>query len=293
MFTAAAIAAGGPARAADAGTAASADGTSSSPVSDWFAHYYDRVHAAQDSQPHWITPIATVTPRLEQEFRWDELWEHRGDGANLTVSDGGKGLELIPTQSNEILINLPPYQERTLKKPASGLNDWQFLVIKQRFASANEDHGNYIVTGFLGFQAPTGIAKYTNHAWVITPTLAAGKGWGRWDIQSTLGVQLPTSHEDVIGYAILSNTTLQYHWSKYLWPEVEANVTHWSGGQRDGKTQVFLTPGVVLGRFQVTRLTKLIVGVGYQTALSPSMTTKPVVTPAYRQAFILTTRLTF
>ena len=37
---------------------------------------------------------------------------------------------------------------------------------------------------------------------MITPTIAAGKGWGRFDVQSTLGVGLPTSHTETIGHAV-------------------------------------------------------------------------------------------
>ena len=294
----AALAGGTAAGAAAADTAptdADSNGGSgaNNPVSDYLAHYDDHVHAAQASQPHWMTPIATVTPRLEQEFRYDELWEHQGTGADLTIDDGGKGLELIPTESNEVLINLPPYQDRTVKKPAAGFNDWSFLTIKQRFASANEQNGNYILTGFLGFQAPTGIAKFTNNAWMVTPTLAAGKGWGRWDIQATVGVPIPLAHESAVGLSVISNTTLQYHLGKYFWPEIEANLTHWTDGPRADKTQVFVTPGLILGRFQLTPATKFIVGLGYQVAVTPAMTTKPVLTPTYRQAWILTTRLAF
>src|SRR5438105_12027642 len=29
-------------------------------------------NAAKESQPHWMTPVVTVTPRLEQEFRYDQ-----------------------------------------------------------------------------------------------------------------------------------------------------------------------------------------------------------------------------
>jgi hypothetical protein len=273
----------------------SAGGASSpgDPISAYLAHYEEHVHAAQASQPHWMTPVATVTPRLEQEFRYDELWEHQGNGGDLTVDDGGKGLELIPTQTNEVLINLPPYQDRANRRPASGLGDWSFLTIKQRFLSADEAHGNYILTGFLGFQGPTGIAKFTNDAWMVTPTLAAGKGWGNWDIQATVGVPIPLAHERAIGLAIVSNTTLQYHLGKYLWPEIEANLTHWTDGPRADKTQVFVTPGLILGRFQLTRATKFIIGAGYQIAVTPKMTTIPVLTPTWRQAWILTTRLAF
>ncbi|HEX2943327.1 MAG TPA: hypothetical protein VHO91_19900, partial [Rhodopila sp.] len=36
-------------------------------IPDYFAHWFDRVRVAQASQPHWMTPLVTVTPRLEQE----------------------------------------------------------------------------------------------------------------------------------------------------------------------------------------------------------------------------------
>ena len=55
-----------------------------------------------------MTPVATVTPRLEQEFRFDTLHQVTPTG-NVTNLDGGKGLELIPTRNTELLLNLPPY----------------------------------------------------------------------------------------------------------------------------------------------------------------------------------------
>jgi hypothetical protein len=265
----------------------------SAALSDFWADWQARVHEAQDSQPHWITPIATVTPRLEQEFRYDQLWQHSGNGANLSNFDGGKGLELIPTTTNEVLINLPAYEQRTVKKAANGWGDWSFLTIKQRFASANEQHGNYIVSGFLGFQAPTGSSAFTNHAWMITPTLAAGKGWGDFDVQATVGAQLPLSHASTIGTAIVANVTFQDHFARFFWPELEINDTYWSGGLRGGKNQMFLTPGLVLGRFQTSATTKAILGLGYQVAVSPKLVRTPALTPAYQDAWILSLRSAF
>jgi hypothetical protein len=40
-------------------------------LSDWF----NMVSETQAAQPHWITPLATTTPRLEQEFRYDIQWQ--------------------------------------------------------------------------------------------------------------------------------------------------------------------------------------------------------------------------
>ncbi|MDR3407846.1 MAG: hypothetical protein P4L68_05040, partial [Methylovirgula sp.] len=129
-------------------------GTATDPITDYFLHWYDRVHEAQATQPHWMTPIATVTPRLEEEIRYDQQFQVLGTGAQIANFDGGKGLELIPTTMNEILINAPAYEERTIKSPAQGFADWNFLTIKQRIVSAPEDKGNYILTTFVGVQAP-------------------------------------------------------------------------------------------------------------------------------------------
>src|SRR5579875_2996338 len=98
-------------------------------VAEYFADWFDRVERAQASQPHWMTPLVTVTPRLEQEFRYDQYWQHRGDGGNITTFDSGKGLEFIPSLTNEVLINLPPYIQRKTSKPAEGWGDWPFLTV--------------------------------------------------------------------------------------------------------------------------------------------------------------------
>lgn len=262
-------------------------------VADYFDNWFARVKGAQDSQPHWMTPLATVTPRLEEEFRYDQYWERAGNGASIDTFDSGKGLELIPTTTNEVLINLPTYEDRYYKKPAQGWGDWPFLTVKQRLLSSPEDQGNYIVSAFLGVQAPSGNAAYTNHSWLVTPTIAGGMGWGDFDIQATTGVAIPLRETRVIGYAISTNVALQYHWAQYFWPEIEANNTYWSGGQRDGKDQMFLTPGLILGRFEVAEHARLIIGAGYQFAVSPMKTTVPVLTPTYDHSWLMSARVAF
>lgn len=268
-------------------------GPTNNPIEDYFLHWYDRVKEAQATQPHWMTPIATVTPRLEEEFRYDQSFEQLGNGAEVTNFDGGKGLELIPTTMNEVLLNLPNYEERYVKSPGYGFADWNFLTIKQRIISAPEDQGNYIVTTFLGFQAPTGVPVFTNKAWVITPTLAGGKGFGDFDIQATMGVQVPTALESVIGTALVTNVALQYHFAEYFWPEVEFNDTYWFDGQRANLNQLFITPGIVFGRFPIGNRVKAIFGIGYQVAVTPPIKTTPVLTPTYDHAVLLTGRLAF
>ncbi len=267
-------------------------GGSSSDGGGYFENWFARVEEAQASQPHWMTPLATVTPRLEQEFRYDQYWERLGSGASVQTLDSGKGLELIPTTTNEVLINLPTYEDRHYKKPAQGWGDWPFLTVKQRLLSSPEDQGNYILAAFLGVQAPSGNAAFTNHAWMITPTLAGGMGWGDLDIQATIGAPVPLRDESIIGTSIVTNVAFQYHFSQYFWPEIEVNDTFWTDGEGQGKNQMFLTPGLILGRFPLAGWTKVIIGAGYQFAVEPSVTTKtPVLTPTYDHAWLFSARL--
>ena len=225
---------GGVAKAADA----TRDNNSIAPsnwepsfIQDWF----DRVDAAQASQPHWMTPLVTVTPRLEEEVRYDQLWQTLGNGATIDNYGGGKGLELIPTTTNEVILNVPPYMVRSNVKPESGFGDWPVALIKQRILSANEEDGNYILTAFLAASAPTGIPPYTNKAWLTTPTIAGGVGYGDFDIQGTFGVSFLTGNASVLGTAVASSIAVQYHFAKYFWPEIELNDTCWSGGLRRGE----------------------------------------------------------
>src|SRR5438876_9472890 len=85
---------------------------------DYFRNWFARVDKSQEEQPHWMTPIVTVTPRLEQEIREDFLWQPRPNGDYLTNYGGQKGLELIPTDDTEIIIGIPTYQMlRSSKMP--------------------------------------------------------------------------------------------------------------------------------------------------------------------------------
>ncbi len=280
-------------------------------IDDYIKTWQDRVQQAKDSQPHWITPLATITPRLEQEFRYDQTWQNTQNGATTANFFNGKGLELIPTTTDEILLNVPNVSDRhtfwtstwtkqyrgapVAPPEVSGLNDWPFLTIKHRFLSANEENGNYILSGFLGFQAP--IASPTiipNHAWLITPTIAGGKGWGNFDIQATLGVPIPTSNLRNIGVSILTNVTFQYHLAEHLWPELELNDIYWTSGPRAGRNQLVLTPGIIFGRFALNKYSNFIIGVGYQVAVSPSpVVLQPLVTPIYNHGWLISSRVTF
>ena len=257
-----------PGRAdADPAAASPASGSDSSHDA-WFA----TSDAAKEAQPHWMTPVVTVTSRLEQEYRYDQSWQNRPNFVDLTSYGGGKGIEVIPTLNTELIIGVPAYQTRnTTKGKVEGWAD-ETLLLKYRLLAANEETGNYIVTGFMGFSAPSGSGAFTNHTAIYTPTIAAGKGWGSrdmgFDLQSTLGIALPNSQAKTLGMPVTWNTALQAHVFSKLWPEVEANYSHFHGGPNDGKNQLALTAGVVAGRFAVTRRIRLILGGGYQKTVS-------------------------
>jgi len=246
---------------------------------DWF----ERSNQAKADQPHWMTPLVTVTPRLEQELRTDFLVETTAAGEELVNYGNGKGLELIPNERVELLFNVPPYLEHN-NKSHDGFGDVSF-VGKHRIMSANEEHGSYIFTVFLAGSVPTG--SYSNGARgaVITPTIAGGKGWGRFDFQSTLGAGLPVSHENTIGHAIAWNTALQYHVIPKLWPEVEINSTFWKDGTMDGRKQTFVTPGIIFGRFHLRGRVAMAFGAGVQIATTHFHT--------YNHAGVFTVRFPF
>jgi len=69
----------------------------------------DMVSATQAEQPHWITPLATTTPRLEQEFRYDTQWQTYNNGVTTDSYGVSKGLEIIPATNFEVILAVPPY----------------------------------------------------------------------------------------------------------------------------------------------------------------------------------------
>ena len=272
--------------------------------------WLDMVSATQAAQPNWMTPLVTVTPRLEQELRADFYDQQNGTGSQGNGQridnyggPGGFRVEFIPAYNVELIVAAPPYETASGPKgDAWGWGDYPLFLAKYRFLSANRDNGDYIVTGFFQMtEALNTEGKISNHVLTAQPTLAAGKGWGDFDVQSTLSVQIPVQghgspgdtpemNRQAFGDPILWNTAFQYHFMQYFWPELEVNYEYWPNGEHVGLTQVLLTPGIILGRFKIgqdtaTRPINLIVGAGYQMAV----TSNPVV----KNNFVATARITF
>ena len=119
----------------------------------------------------------------------------QGNSQNI-ISYGGPGgirLEFIPAYNWEVIVATPPCATASGPKgSAEGWGDWPAFLVKYRLLSANKDNGDYIVTAFFQMSDPLGTpGQISNNVLTAQPTIAFGKGWGDFDIQSTVSVQIP------------------------------------------------------------------------------------------------------
>lgn len=270
-------------------TTANALPTGNTFIDSWLA----MVTATQNAQPHWMTPLITVTPRLEQEIRVDYDFMNQGNGSHINSYGGGKGLEFIPSWDTEVILGFPPdEEERTAAgKYLSGWGDYPAMLLKYRIVSANEQNGNYIVTAFLQTSEPTGFNTISTNVYTIQPTLAFGWGFGDFDFQATVSEAFavatvgPPATLTAFGNPFLANLTLQYHFAQYFWPELEFNYEYWPFGTHADLSQLMITPGIIFGRFTLGGRVNLIWGAGYQFAVTEN--------PVTRNNWVVTTRITF
>ena len=221
----------------------------------------------QANQPDWLSPLATTSGRLKQELRYD-LWDQPSTPGNRTYQFGGnKGLEFITSSRTQVLFGVPTYTLVSPSGPPGGFGDLP-LQLKFRISSAERSEGNYLVTFILAATAPTGSHRYGTGNGVLTPTIAAGKGWGRFDVQSTFGANLPTGNTARIGRQLQWNAAFQYRAAWKLWPELELNSTFYKTGPHAGEQQVFLTPGLGFGRVQLRRGLRFSSAAGMQIAVT-------------------------
>ena len=255
---------------------------------NFYERLEDRTSATQARQPRWAVPVFSPYAMLIQVFRAD--FDRQIAPARTSTWNYGssKGINIIPFANTEIDVYYPPYiQHNTTAK--DGFGDMTFLG-KYRIATGNAEHGNYLLSALVIATIPTGSYKNGSTDATVNPTLAGGKGFGKFDVQSTLGATLPTGDTTKLGRPVLWNATAQYKLGKYLWPEVGSNATFYHGGANDGKVQEFVTPGLVFSKYKLrphaakSRLA-LAAGAGEQIATSGFHT--------YNHQLILTTRFLF
>ena len=220
----------------------------------------------ESSEPNWLSPLATTSGRIKDEFRYD-IGTQTVTGGSVASFGGNKGLEFIAALRVQLLLGIPPYTDHSTPSPSNGFGDLP-LMLKFRIAAANASKGDYLVTFLLSATAPTAARPKGAGEAVLTPTLALGKGWRQFDAQTTLGVNLPAAETQRLGRQILWNTTFQYRADWKLWPELEANSTFYEQGSNAGKTQTLLTPGLGFGRVHLFGGLRFSIAAGEQIAVT-------------------------
>jgi hypothetical protein len=251
----------------DASNLNDTSGSDSHQQDDWLHSWMRKVDGARASQPHFVSPIVTTHVLLVQQYRYDMSWQQDPSGGTVTSNYGAsRGLEIIPTTRLEVGIFPPGYLVHQSKTP-DGFGDlsWQ---VKFRAFSATEGKGDYFVGFFLGGSFPTGATPNGLGHTVLSPTFAAAKGLASWDIQTTIGANLPATGANLLGRMIVFNTAVNYKIKGKIWPMLEQNSIFWSGGTLDGKKEVFLTPGLVLGSLPLAERLHLTIGGGVQIAVT-------------------------
>jgi Putative MetA-pathway of phenol degradation len=255
--------------------------------SGFFTSWENRVRDTLSQQPSWPIPLVTASSGLLQVFRTDFVRQITPAGNDTWNYGNTKGFNVVPWYKVEFDALIPPYiQHNSAAK--DGFGDFSMLV-KYRLAAANEAHGNYSLSVSLAGTLPTGSYKNGSLAATISPTVCAGKGFGRLDVQSTLGAILPAGDTAKLGRVVVWNTALQYRIGKFFWPEIEDNATFYHGGAHDGRAQNFVTPGLMLSKFKLGRDPRnrlaLIFGGGMQIATTQFHT--------YNHGLVLTARMLF
>jgi hypothetical protein len=264
--------------------------STSSKSGNFYARWSAQTNAIQAKQPAWAVPLVTTYTGLFQVVRTDVLRQIAPARTDTWNFDNSKGVNFITPGNLEFDIDLPPYIEHN-SAAVDGWGDFSFLA-KYRIASGNPEHGTYNLSVWALTTVPTGQAKNGSTNASVQPNLGVGKGFGRMDIQSALGATLPTGTPatTTAGRPVVWNAVMQYRIGKVFWPELESNATFYKGGTNDGKTQEFVTPGMIVGRCALRPAEKqsrpgLAFGAGMQIATSHYH--------AYNHSLILTARWIF
>jgi hypothetical protein len=259
-------------------------------VGNFYAQWSAQTNRIQSKQPAWPPPLVTTYTELFQVIRTDIVRQIAPARTDTWNFDNSKGVSFITPGNMQFDINLPPYIEHNTTA-VDGWGDFSFLA-KVRIASGNAQHGTFSLTAWALTTVPTGQAKNGSTNASVAPTVGGGKGFGNFDVQSTIGATIPTGTpaSTTAGRPVVWNTAAQYRIHKIFWPELESNATYYKGGTNDGKTQEFITPGILIGKCGLHPADKasrpgLAFGAGMQIATSKFH--------SYNHSLILTTRWIF
>jgi hypothetical protein len=246
-----------------------------------------RVNKTVSEQPAWLVPVATPPSGLVQLARFDAIRQTTSTHTETWIYGNSKGFDLIPWYKTEVDVTLPSYIEHN-SKVRDGAGDWLMLA-KYRFFAAVPKHGDYSFSASLNGTLPTASYKNGSSDGSIAPALYGGKGFRRFDAQSSVAITFPTGHTSRSGRPIAWNTVAQYMAPRLFWPEVEYNSTFYRGGPNDGRIQAFVTPGLMISKIKFSHGSNsrlaFIFGGGMQIATSEFH--------SYNHAVIATGRISF
>jgi hypothetical protein len=202
----------------------------------FFAHNYEMTKL----QPNWPTPLVESDPRLTQYYRFAFSNEYTAAGTHTVNYGNARGGGIVAF--NRIQVDwLPPSYIQHNSTAVDGFGDTAVLV-KFRIASANAEHGNYILTAILNHTfASSSKNGAATDSW--NPTLAGGIGFLRhFSVESSLGGAMPTGKIAAQGRSITWNSLVYDHITPHVFLELENNATFYFAGSHDGKMQNFVTP---------------------------------------------------
>jgi hypothetical protein len=236
--------------------------------------FYERFRAHNaamtEVQPTWMGPLIQMDSRLTQSARFSFSNSYTPAGTHTVNYGNYHTLGLLFGDRVQLNLIAPPYIQNNTPAMKDGFGDTQ-VETKYRIASGNAEHGNYALTAKLTYNAPTASHQNGAATTVWGSTLAAGRAWGRFDLQIALDGVLPTGKIAAQGRGVDWNTTAQVLAGKNLYLDLEDNALFNQGGPFDGKTQNFLTPAAfyVLRRKEWKPTHALVVlGGGMQIAAS-------------------------
>jgi len=238
-------------------------------------------------QPAWMGPLIQTDSRLTQSARLSFSNSYTSNGTQTVNYGNYHTVGLIAEDRVQFNFMAPPYVQNNSAGHRDGFGD-MMAEMKYRIASGNAGHGNFAVTAMVCESLPTGSYQNGAPTAVYYPTLAAGKMWGRFDVQTTLGGTMPTGKIAAQGRSIEWNTTGQVLAGAHLWIDVEDNAIYNYGGPVDGKTENFVTPAafyVVRRKAWKATHPVFVPGMGMQIATSRFHTFNHNLIPEVRVLF--------
>jgi hypothetical protein len=224
-----------------------------------------RATQTRSSQPDWVTPLITASANLEEAVIYDTSRKLQTNGSSLWTLGGSRGVQFVPFGKLQITYGATPYELHVNSKSHDGFGDTSF-ALKYRFASGNAGKGDFAFSGLINTSIPTGSYQNGQQSAILSPVLLGEKGWGNFNIQTTFGAALPLAHTAPIGRQYSWNTAFQYHIGRFFDPELESNLIAYQDGPSHGQKQLYLLPGILVGRFPFTRTAALTFGMGMQIA---------------------------